>query len=232
MVIMDSNTLLLVIIGGGLILVMLYLFFIMREKETPSKERQVFKPEEILAPEPEPEPEPEPMPVPEPEPQPEPMPEPEPKPVPVPEPKPEPTSPMDTQHRTKVIDIEGIGPIYAERLNGAGIQYVHELLERGATQTGRDDLAETTDIPYTLILEWVNLADLFRIKGIGEEWSDLLEEAGVDTVVELAQRNPVNLHSTIVDVNAANELVRRTPSLEQVEDWIEQAKQLPRKVEY
>lgn len=230
MVIMDSNTLLLVIIGGGLILVVLYLFFIMRKKETPSKERQVFKPEEILAPEPEPEPKPENMPAP--EPQPKPMPEPEPKPIPVPEPKPEPTNPMETQHRTKVIHIEGIGPIYAERLNGAGIQYVHELLERGATQTGRNDLAETTYIPYTLILEWVNLADLFRIKGIGEEWSDLLEEAGVDTVVELAQRNPVNLHSTIVDVNASNELVRRTPSLEQVEDWIEQAKQLPRKVEY
>ena len=134
--------------------------------------------------------------------------------------------------RIKIIDIEGIGPIYTERLNGAGIQYVHELLERGATRTGREDLAETTGIPDALILEWINLADLFRIKGIGEEWSDLLEEAGVDTVVELAQRNPENLHSTIVEVNASMELVRRTPSLEQVQDWIEQAKQLPRKIEY
>ena len=233
MVIMDSNTLILVIIGCGLVLVVLYLFSIMGKKETPSQDKKVFKPEEILAPEPESEPEPEPMPAPEPMSEPEPKPVPVPEPEPEPEPKPEPTSPpVDTQHRIKIIDIEGIGPIYAERLNGAGIQYVHELLERGATRSGREDLAETTDIPYTLILEWVNLADLFRIKGIGEEWSDLLEEAGVDTVVELAQRNPVNLHSTIVDVNAAKELVRRKPSLEQVEDWIEQAKQLPRRVEY
>jgi predicted flap endonuclease-1-like 5' DNA nuclease len=81
-------------------------------------------------------------------------------------------------------------------------------------------------------LEWVNLADLFRIKGIGEEFSDLLEEAGVDTVPELAQRNPENLHSKLVEVNEAKKLVRRVPGLSQVQDWVAQAKELPRVVTY
>jgi predicted flap endonuclease-1-like 5' DNA nuclease len=83
-----------------------------------------------------------------------------------------------------------------------------------------------------LILEWVNLADLFRIKGIGEEYSDLLEEAGVDTVPELAQRNPANLLQKLVEVNEEKKLVRRLPVLSQVEDWVKQAKDLPRIVEY
>ena len=83
-----------------------------------------------------------------------------------------------------------------------------------------------------MILEWVNKADLFRIQGIGEEYSDLLKEAGVDTVVELSRRNPENLHATIVGINKAKKLVRRTPALNKVKDWVEQAKSLPRKVEY
>jgi len=78
----------------------------------------------------------------------------------------------------------------------------------------------------------VNLADLFRVNGIGEEYSDLLEEAGVDTVPELAQRNPVNLHATLIDVNQTKNLVRRLPSLSMVEDWVRQAKGLPRRMEY
>ena len=95
---------------------------------------------------------------------------------------------------TSIIDIEGIGPTYAAKLKEIGINTVEALLKAGATPKGREEIAEKTGIDKGLILEWVNLADLYRIKGVGEEYSDLLEEAGVDTVVELAQRNPENLH--------------------------------------
>ncbi len=98
-------------------------------------------------------------------------------------------------HGYKVIDIEGIGPTYAEKLNNIGIQTTSNLLESGATPAGRKELSEKTEISPKLILKWVNISDLFRIKGIGEEYSDLLEEAGVDTVVELSHRNAVNLHA-------------------------------------
>ncbi len=238
---MDSNTILVVIVVGGLLLFLLYALYVIGQKPSPKKpkERLAVKPETILAPsEPEPKPAPKPAPEPIPEPKPEPIPEPEPEPEPMPEPMPEPKpEPMPEpeeirERKIKIIDIEGIGPVYSEKLNEVGIQYIGELLDAGSTRKGREDLAETTGISHNLILEWVNLADLFRIKGIGEEWSDLLEEAGVDTVVELAQRNPVNLHSTLVDVNEAKNLVRRTPTLEQVEDWVEQAKGLPRRIEY
>lgn len=132
----------------------------------------------------------------------------------------------------KIIDIEGIGDVYAQKLAGAGLTTVEALLKAGASPKGRQALAEETGISGKLILEWVNLADLFRIKGIGEEYSDLLEEAGVDTVVELAQRNAENLYAKMVETNAAKELVRRLPSQSQVADWIEQAKALPRVVTY
>ena len=132
----------------------------------------------------------------------------------------------------RVIEIEGIGKTYARTLNNAGIKTTDELLDAGSTKQGRKELAEKTGINENIILEWVNMADLFRIKGIGEEYSDLLKEAGISTVVELARRNPENLHNTIVGVNEAKKLVRRTPTLNQTEDWIEQAKTLPRKVEY
>ena len=87
-------------------------------------------------------------------------------------------------------------------------------------------------ISSKLILEWVNLADLFRIKGVGEEYSDLLEEAGVDTVVELSRRNPENLHGKLLEANEEKKLMRRPPRLAEVKDWVEQAKKLQRKVEY
>ncbi len=130
----------------------------------------------------------------------------------------------------RLVDIEGIGAVSAAKLKTAGVDTVEELLERGASAKGREELASTTGISGTLILEWVNLADLFRIKGVGEELSDLLEEAGVDSVPELAQRNAENLHRKIEEVNAAKKLVRQTPSLAQVSSWIEQAKALPRVV--
>lgn len=131
-----------------------------------------------------------------------------------------------------IMNIEGIGETYAEKLRGAGIATTEALLKRGATPQGRQEIAERTGISHKLILEWVNLGDLFRIKGIGEEYSDLLEEAGVDTVVELAQRNAENLFKKLAEVNAQKKLVRRLPTLKQVEDWVAQAKQLPRVIQY
>ncbi len=133
---------------------------------------------------------------------------------------------------SKIIDIEGIGPVSAAKLNAINIYTTSDLLDAGATPLGRKELAEKTGIAGTLILEWVNLADLFRIKGVGEEYSDLLEEAGVDTVVELAKRVPENLHAKMLEVNAKKKLVRRPPTLNDVTRWIEEAKTLQRKLEY
>jgi predicted flap endonuclease-1-like 5' DNA nuclease len=132
----------------------------------------------------------------------------------------------------KILDIEGIGPSYAQKLTSAKITTTEALLDAGATTTGREELSEKTGIAESLLLEWVNLADLFRIKGVGEEYSDLLEEAGVDTVVELSRRNAENLHAKILEVNKQKQLVRRPPARSLVQNWIEQAKSLPRKVEY
>jgi len=132
----------------------------------------------------------------------------------------------------KLETIEGIGSVYGEKLREKGIGTVEALLEAGATPAGRQELEEKTGIGHALILEWVNLADLMRIKGVGEEYSDLLEEAGVDTVKELRRRVPENLYRAIVEVNEAKELVRRLPTLKMVADWVEQAKTLPPKVTY
>jgi predicted flap endonuclease-1-like 5' DNA nuclease len=132
----------------------------------------------------------------------------------------------------KVEEIEGIGPVYAKKLNDNGIKTTDDLLDVGGTKQGRKEVAEKTGISETVILEWVNMADLFRIKGIGEEYSELLKETGVSTVVELGRRNPENLHEALVGVNNAKKLVRRPPTLNQIKDWVEQAKVLPRKVEY
>jgi predicted flap endonuclease-1-like 5' DNA nuclease len=131
-----------------------------------------------------------------------------------------------------IITIEGIGEVYGQKLQQAGIRTTGDLLDAGSTPHGRQALTEKTGISGTLILEWVNLADLFRIKGVGEEYSDLLEEAGVDTVPELAQRNPENLHAKLAEVNQKKKLVRRLPTQSQVSDWVEQAKNLPRVVTY
>jgi len=132
----------------------------------------------------------------------------------------------------RIAKIEGIGDVYGQKLKKAGIQTVDDLLEAGASPQGRKELAEKTDISDKLILEWVNHADLFRIKGVGEEYSDLLEEAGVDTVPELAQRNAENLYAKIVETNEEKKLVRRLPTQAQVGDWVAQAKELPRVITY
>ena len=131
-----------------------------------------------------------------------------------------------------IIDIEGIGPVYKKKLKEAGIRTTEKLLTVGGTPKGRKDLAEKTGIGDALILEWVNLSDLFRIKGVGSEYSDLLEEAGVDTVVELSNRVPKNLFAKMVEINEAKKLVRKMPVEKQVADWVAQAKKLPRLVSY
>jgi predicted flap endonuclease-1-like 5' DNA nuclease len=131
-----------------------------------------------------------------------------------------------------LLKIEGVGKTYAEKLRMAGIQSLQSFLEEGATRTGRKQIAERAGIDEGLILEWVNHVDLMRIKGVGEEYSDLLEEAGVDTIVELAQRNPDNLARTMLAVNLEKKLVRKMPTRDQVADWIVQAKKLPRVVQY
>ncbi|XUX00380.1 MAG: DUF4332 domain-containing protein [Dehalogenimonas sp.] len=128
--------------------------------------------------------------------------------------------------------IEGIGPKNAEKLNTVGIKTVEKLLEMGASPKGRKEIAEKTGISEGSILEWVNRADLFRIKGVGEEFSDLLEAAGIDTVKELAQRKPDNLLAKLTEVNMEKKLVRRMPVLSAVTDWVKQAKELPRIVTY
>jgi predicted flap endonuclease-1-like 5' DNA nuclease len=131
-----------------------------------------------------------------------------------------------------IIDIEGVGATYAEKLKAAGVKTTAKLLEVGGTPKGRKELAEKTGIGDGLILKWVNAADLFRIKGIAGQYSELLEAAGVDTVVELSKRKADNLHAKLTEVNDAKKKVRSLPSLEKVADWIKQAKDLPRAVKY
>ena len=132
----------------------------------------------------------------------------------------------------QILEVEGIGPVYAKKLAAVGITTTNKLLKMGATPKGREELAEKSGISKDLLLEWINHADLFRIKGVAEEYSDLLEEAGVDTVPELAQRNPENLYAKLVEVNKMKKLVRQLPSMRQVASWVEQAKTMPRMIHY
>jgi predicted flap endonuclease-1-like 5' DNA nuclease len=132
----------------------------------------------------------------------------------------------------KIIDVEGIGSKYAEKLQKVGLKTTEALLKAGSTPKGRKELAEKTGISDAQILKWVNHVDLYRIKGVGSEYSELLEAAGVDTIPELAQRKAGNLIQKIVEVNAAKKLVRKLPVEKQVADWIEQAKKLPRVITY
>ncbi len=128
--------------------------------------------------------------------------------------------------------VEGIGAKYAKDLRKVGVRSTSDLLKKGGTAKGREELARASGIGKKLILEWVNHVDLFRIKGVGEEYADLLEEAGVDTVVELAQRKAENLYESIQATNNKKKLVRRPPSKKMVQGWVAEAKKLPRKVEY
>jgi predicted flap endonuclease-1-like 5' DNA nuclease len=130
----------------------------------------------------------------------------------------------------QISEIEGIGPVFAEKLKEAGVNTVEGLLEDGCTKSGRKKIAASSGIDESKILDWVNMADLFRIKGVGSEFSELLKAAGVDTVKELRNRNAANLHEALVKVQAEKKITRTVPGASQVEDFIDQAKNLEPKV--
>lgn len=132
----------------------------------------------------------------------------------------------------KLTDILGIGPTYAAKLQAVGILTQEQLLKGGAHPTDRQHLERETGISHTLLLKWLNRADLARIRGIGEEYADLLERTGVDTVPELAQRNAAHLYTSMAAVNKEKLVVRHLPSESQVADWIAQAKGLDRALFY
>ncbi len=132
--------------------------------------------------------------------------------------------------RGDLLEIEGIGDHYLSKLNAVNLYWQAELLEQGATKKGRVEIAEKSDIAEKLILRWVNHIDLIRINGIGPQFAELLEAAGVDSVPELAQRNAENLHAKLVEVNAARNLVGRDAALNEVTAWVQEAKTLPRVV--
>lgn len=132
----------------------------------------------------------------------------------------------------KIIEIEGIGDVYAEKLIAAGIKTTDDLLEKAASPKGRETLAEETGISKKLILKWANHADLFRIKGIAGQFAELLEAAGVDTVKELRHRVPANLYAKLVEVNDAKNLCNRVPAESEIARMVEQAKELDPKMTY
>lgn len=131
-----------------------------------------------------------------------------------------------------ITKIEGIGPTYGAKLNDVGIKTTGSLLKRCAERKGRQDVASETGLDEKLILKWTNMADLMRIKGVGEEYSELLEAAGVDTVKELATRNPVNLAEAIVKANGERKLVRQVPGQSAVASWVKQAKSMKPAISY
>ena len=130
----------------------------------------------------------------------------------------------------KIIDIQGIGPVYAEKLIGIGIETVDQLLEKGADAKGRQAIEDATGIRHYLVLTWVNHADLFRVKGIGPQFAELLEAAGVDTVKELRNRNAANLAAKMLEVNEEKHLTRRVPVEKEIQKFIDIAKELEPKV--
>ena len=125
--------------------------------------------------------------------------------------------------------IEGIGAKYKKMLQKAGVNTTKQLLDKCAKKKGRKDFAKESGVDETLILKWTNMADLMRVKGVGEEYSELLEVAGVDTVKELRKRKPANLHEAMSAANAKRKkkLVRQLPGVAQVEKWVAHAKELP-----
>ena len=121
-------------------------------------------------------------------------------------------------------EIEGIGPSFGEKLKAAGVNNTGDLLNTCCDKKGRDGLAASSGISYDLLLKWANRADLMRINGVGKQFSELLENAGVDTVKELATRRADNLTAKMEEVNAEKKLARTTPKQDQVEGWIAEAK--------
>lgn len=132
----------------------------------------------------------------------------------------------------KISDIEGIGPAYEAKLKEIGIGSVEKLLEKGASAKGREEIESQTGIDHKRVLDWVGMADLFRVKGIASQFAELLKGAGVDTIKELRNRNAANLQKKMEEVNEEKKLTRAVPSLSQVEDWVAQAKELEPMVTY
>ena len=132
----------------------------------------------------------------------------------------------------KIIDIEGVGDVYAQKLIEVGLEKVSDFLQRCANPKGRAEVAEQTGISDKLILRWTNHADLFRIKGVGPQFAELLEAAGVDTIKELRHRVPENLHPKLEETNAEKHLVRRVPALKEVIKMVAEAKELEPVVTY
>lgn len=132
----------------------------------------------------------------------------------------------------KLEEIEGIGETYGKTLREAGVKSTNDLLKKGGDPEGRKKIAKDSGLSPKLILKWVNHVDLYRIKGVGSEYADLLEAAGVDSVVELAQRVPKNLFEAMLKTNEKKKLVRIAPALVKVEAWVAQAKKLPRAVSH
>lgn len=126
----------------------------------------------------------------------------------------------------KIIDIEGVGDSYAAKLNAAGIDTVEQYLEACANPKGRQEMADKTGISGKLILKWANHADLFRIPGVGPQFAELLEAAGVDTVKELRHRNAESLAAKLEAIDQEKHLTRRVPSVKEIEKMIEAAKAL------
>lgn len=132
----------------------------------------------------------------------------------------------------KIDDVEGIGPVISEKLKSAGVSDADSLLVSAKTPAQRRALADKSGLTAAQILKFANMADLYRVKGIGSEYADLLEAAGVDTVPELARRRADNLTAAMLELNTKRALVRRVPTESEVTKWIEQAKDLPRLLEY
>lgn len=132
----------------------------------------------------------------------------------------------------KIEDVEGIGPVIGGKLRGAGIEDTDSLLAGARTPAQRAALATAADLTESQILKFANMVDLYRVHGVGSEYAELLEAAGVDTVPELAQRNPDTLAKRLASLNQERDLVRKVPPASAVTRWVEHAKTLPRMLEY
>ena len=130
----------------------------------------------------------------------------------------------------KIVDVEGIGPAYAEKLEAIGISTTDDLLMAGGSAGGRERVAAQSGISGKLILEWVNHVDLMRIDGVGSEYADLLEAAGVDSCAELSHRNAKSLAETFRELDMARNTVRDIPGEAVIQRWIDQAKDLDKVV--
>ena len=134
--------------------------------------------------------------------------------------------------RLKIIEIKGVGPSYGEKLESLNIKTTYDLLKKCTTPQDRRKISKKSKISETIILKWVNMIDLLRIKGIGVEISEFMECLGIDTINKLANSDPEILFQKMKDLNNNKNIIKRTPTLRKVENWISQAKEIPRIVKY